>query len=389
MGLFDIFSAGVEKEDAEEEAAAEEDGEGEEEDAEEDDEEDEMQIVCAQPAAEDPEKKYTTFATKNGFEVMYKVDEDGVQQPAGLEKSDEDIGRPGRAQAEKRGKAQSSARPARQPRQKQKQRPSSHAPMQKQQQTPATPADLQKQQQTPAPAPSPLSPNDLESIFELAKGIPMEESESETVSENVQEAKGVVEKETPSPARRRSRRLEVEEVANLLGVNYSCIFDGGCAMLGSKFGILQSSATEEKVEVGVMETGDLRTRTRAKSVSGHKRQRDVAAEEEKAQQAKAEEHAEKKYAERLRLTEQKVKQAVLLKEKELRAEAAEYERQKEANVCEDLRPDLKSKNGDVVADAEIELSIHKEIVSGNVEPEEGEEGKSEKILELLHSMAGN
>eukprot|EP00854_Cymbomonas_tetramitiformis_P010864 gene10864-12859_t len=92
-GLFDIFSAGVEKEDAEEEAAAEEDGEGEEEDAEEDDEEDEMQIVCAQPAAEDPEKKYTTFATKNGFEVMYKVDEDGVQQPAGLEKSDEDIGR--------------------------------------------------------------------------------------------------------------------------------------------------------------------------------------------------------------------------------------------------------------------------------------------------------
>ncbi|KAK3267490.1 hypothetical protein CYMTET_23956 [Cymbomonas tetramitiformis] len=72
-GLFEIFSARVEKEDAEEEeAAAEENDEGEEEDAEEDDQEDEMQLDCAQPAAEDPEKKYTTFATKNGFEVMYK-----------------------------------------------------------------------------------------------------------------------------------------------------------------------------------------------------------------------------------------------------------------------------------------------------------------------------
>ncbi|KAK3259656.1 hypothetical protein CYMTET_31355, partial [Cymbomonas tetramitiformis] len=92
-GLFDIFSAGVEKEDAaEKEEEAEENDEGEEEDAE-DDQDAEVQIDCAQPAAEDPEKKYTTFATKNDFEVMYKVDEDGVQQPAGLEKSDADIDR--------------------------------------------------------------------------------------------------------------------------------------------------------------------------------------------------------------------------------------------------------------------------------------------------------
>ncbi|KAK3271593.1 hypothetical protein CYMTET_20074 [Cymbomonas tetramitiformis] len=67
--------------------------EGEEEDEVEDDQEDEIEIHCAQPAAEDPEKKYTTFATKNGFEVIYKLDEDGVQQPAGLEKSDEDSDR--------------------------------------------------------------------------------------------------------------------------------------------------------------------------------------------------------------------------------------------------------------------------------------------------------
>ncbi|KAK3278001.1 hypothetical protein CYMTET_14028 [Cymbomonas tetramitiformis] len=72
---------------SEEEAKKEGDGEEEEE---EDDQEDEIEIHCAQPAAEDPEKKYTTFATNNGFEVIYKVDEEGVQQPAGLEKSDED-----------------------------------------------------------------------------------------------------------------------------------------------------------------------------------------------------------------------------------------------------------------------------------------------------------
>ncbi|KAK3244118.1 hypothetical protein CYMTET_46258 [Cymbomonas tetramitiformis] len=89
--LYDIFSGGGKTEDAaEKKEEAKEEGEGEEEDEEEDDQEDEIEIHCAQPAAEDPEKKYTTFATKNGFEVMYKLDEDGVQQPAGLEKSDED-----------------------------------------------------------------------------------------------------------------------------------------------------------------------------------------------------------------------------------------------------------------------------------------------------------
>ncbi|KAK3277168.1 hypothetical protein CYMTET_14806, partial [Cymbomonas tetramitiformis] len=82
-----------EEEDASEfesEEEAKKEGDGEEEDDEEDDQEDEIEIHCAQPAAEDPEKKYTTFATNNGFEVIYKVDEEGVQQPAGLEKSDED-----------------------------------------------------------------------------------------------------------------------------------------------------------------------------------------------------------------------------------------------------------------------------------------------------------
>ncbi|KAK3280284.1 hypothetical protein CYMTET_11867, partial [Cymbomonas tetramitiformis] len=77
---------------SEEEAKKEGDGE-EEEEEDEDDQEDEIEIHCAQPAAEDPEKKYTTFATDNGFEVIYKVDEEGVQQPAGLEKSDEDNNR--------------------------------------------------------------------------------------------------------------------------------------------------------------------------------------------------------------------------------------------------------------------------------------------------------
>ncbi|KAK3246409.1 hypothetical protein CYMTET_44052 [Cymbomonas tetramitiformis] len=120
-----------------------------------------------------------------------------------------------------------------------------------------------------------------------------------------------------------------------------------------------------------LQRGMAREKTRAKSVSGHKRQREekVAAEEEKAKQAKLEEHAEKmKYAEKLRLielkakhaeekarsleraiggatpargaTEEHVKQAVLLKEKELRAELAEAERQKEAKVCEELRRQL-------------------------------------------------
>ncbi|KAK3248216.1 hypothetical protein CYMTET_42313 [Cymbomonas tetramitiformis] len=68
-GLFDIFSAGVEKEDAEEEEKeeAEENDEGEEEDAEEEDEEDEMQIGAPDPRAGPEKKKYTTFATQEGF----------------------------------------------------------------------------------------------------------------------------------------------------------------------------------------------------------------------------------------------------------------------------------------------------------------------------------
>ncbi|KAK3289437.1 hypothetical protein CYMTET_3116, partial [Cymbomonas tetramitiformis] len=90
-GLFDIFNKGdaaEKKEEAKKEGKGED--EDEDEDEVEDDQEDEIEIPCAQLPAEDPEKKYTTFATKNGFEVMYKLNEDGVQQPAGLENSDED-----------------------------------------------------------------------------------------------------------------------------------------------------------------------------------------------------------------------------------------------------------------------------------------------------------
>ncbi|KAK3265699.1 hypothetical protein CYMTET_25636 [Cymbomonas tetramitiformis] len=59
-----------------------------------------------------------------------------------------------------------------------------------------------------------------------------------------------------------------------------------------------------------------------------------------------------------------------------------------AKAAKKLAADLKSEDDDTVAAAEIELNIHKEIVSGDVDAEEGEEGKSEKILELFHSMAG-
>ena len=64
-------------------------------------------------------------------------------------------------------------------------------------------------------------------------------------------------------AKRRSRRLEVEQVANLLGVSYDGIFEGGCAVWGEKIVVLQSPITEEKVEVGVMETGAFKTVPRA------------------------------------------------------------------------------------------------------------------------------
>ncbi|KAK3275078.1 hypothetical protein CYMTET_16767 [Cymbomonas tetramitiformis] len=52
-----------------------------------------------------------------------------------------------------------------------------------------------------------------------------------------------------------------------------------------------------------------------------------------------------------------------------------------------IAADLRSKDPDAVANAEIELSIHKGIVAGEIEPEEGKEGKSEKILELLAAYA--
>ncbi|KAK3235833.1 hypothetical protein CYMTET_53992 [Cymbomonas tetramitiformis] len=48
---------------------------------------------------------------------------------------------------------------------------------------------------------------------------------------------------------------------------------------------------------------------------------------------------------------------------------------------------LKSRDSDEVAAAEIELSVHRGIADGDIEPEEGEDGKSEKILELLTSWS--
>ncbi|KAK3266513.1 hypothetical protein CYMTET_24869 [Cymbomonas tetramitiformis] len=133
-------------------------------------------------------------------------------------------------------------------------------------------------------------------------------------------------------------------------------------------------------------------------------------------------------------TEEQLQQAILFREKELRVEVvAEAERQREAKLLgekdkkhkDDLKgafasnadlakdgmhkqsaqlalmfnmhsqftslvaeakkiaTDLWSKDPDAVATAAIELSIHKGIVAGDIEPEEGEEGTPEKILELL------
>ncbi|KAK3248094.1 hypothetical protein CYMTET_42429 [Cymbomonas tetramitiformis] len=48
----------------------------------------------------------------------------------------------------------------------------------------------------------------------------------------------------------------------------------------------------------------------------------------------------------------------------------------------DKTPEKKPKKNDA-RKREIELCIHKGIVAGEIEPEEGEEGNSEKILELL------
>ncbi|KAK3269454.1 hypothetical protein CYMTET_22105 [Cymbomonas tetramitiformis] len=48
---------------------------------------------------------------------------------------------------------------------------------------------------------------------------------------------------------------------------------------------------------------------------------------------------------------------------------------------------LKSRDTDEVAEAGIELSVHRGIADGDIAPEEGEDGKSEKILELLTSWS--
>jgi hypothetical protein len=54
-----------------------------------------------------------------------------------------------------------------------------------------------------------------------------------------------------------------------------------------------------------------------------------------------------------------------------------------------LAADLKSEDEDVVSAAEIDVSIHQGTVAGTIEPEEGEEGKSEKIMEILQALLGN
>eukprot|EP00854_Cymbomonas_tetramitiformis_P007678 gene7678-9141_t len=93
-GLFDTFSKeavkGNEDEEDEDEDSEDEEEKGDEEGDEGDDEEEEMEINCAQPAVEDPETKYTTFASNNGWTVVYVVDEHGDNQPAVLTKSDKD-----------------------------------------------------------------------------------------------------------------------------------------------------------------------------------------------------------------------------------------------------------------------------------------------------------
>ncbi|KAK3251863.1 hypothetical protein CYMTET_38816 [Cymbomonas tetramitiformis] len=480
--LFDIFNKGDAAEKKEE---AKKEGEGEDEDEDEDevedDQEDEIEIHCAQPAAEDPEKKYTTFATKNGFEVMYKLDEDGVQQPAGLEKSDEDNDRlvlwnysenllmkavltlvrvdqylphsqkhlvhvikkfqvpkqPAEetvdfdmenyrilkralapaaalpepaAEEEAEANAEAGAAAAAAPAAKAKPEAAAAAEEEEEEEEEAEEAEAKaargnfqprrgKTRNAGSRARSKTESNNEATRAKKQNGsrsqqqpsqrskseaaaaarrryFYTEESDSETVGQNVLGGKAVDEKETPSPGGAlTTKTLQKGMAREVITFKWSGNQEDACDF---------PKAEEQKAKSA--------QKTRAKSVSGHKRQREekVAAEEEKAKQAKMEEHAEKmKYAEKLRLTELKVKQAVLLKEKELRAELAEAERQKEAKkAAKQLAADLKSENDDTVAAAEIELNIHKEIVSGDVDAEEGEEGKSEKILELFHSMAG-
>ncbi|KAK3278431.1 hypothetical protein CYMTET_13630 [Cymbomonas tetramitiformis] len=68
--------------------------------------------------------------------------------------------------------------------------------------------------------------------------------------------------EREGAARRRSERVNenVHFAADLLGVAYSLIFEGGCAMYGpTTVVVVQSPVTKEAVEIGFVETSDLRT----------------------------------------------------------------------------------------------------------------------------------
>ncbi|KAK3271955.1 hypothetical protein CYMTET_19722 [Cymbomonas tetramitiformis] len=58
-----------------------------------------------------------------------------------------------------------------------------------------------------------------------------------------------------SPARSKRVNENVDSTADLLGVSYSLIFEGGCAMSGPNVVVVQSPVTEEKVEIVFVETG--------------------------------------------------------------------------------------------------------------------------------------
>ncbi|KAK3286376.1 hypothetical protein CYMTET_6070 [Cymbomonas tetramitiformis] len=284
-------------------------------------------------------------------------------------------------------------------------------------------------------------------LLDSAGGICGNSGSATSLSET---AKSMVE-DVSTPARRRSARVneDLRPAGDLLGVTYSGLFLGSCAFHGKDVVVVQSPLTNPFVEIACVETGALKTTAAAKSAASRrekskatkKRERDDAEDEERVKKAKAQEEQQQRDDKKVRLaedkarlaeeekarkmekalaevasaahvkhavenTEKKIEQAVLLREHEMKVEAAEAERKRSAEVAEELRQQLqkqflgacnaeakkiqaglKRRDSADVAEAEIELSVHRGIADGDIGPEEGEDGKSEKILELLTSWS--
>ncbi|KAK3244819.1 hypothetical protein CYMTET_45586 [Cymbomonas tetramitiformis] len=187
-----------------------------------------------------------------------------------------------------------------------------------------------------------------------------------------------------TPARRRSARVAEDVLpADLSGVTYSGLFLGSCAFHGKD---VVATAAAKSAASG-----------RWKSKATKKREREDAEDEERVKKAKAQEDRQQRDDKKMRLGEEKVRLA------EEKARLAEEKARKIEKALAGVASAADAKHAVENTEKKIEQAVllrehemkvevaeaerKRGIADGDIELEEGEDGKSEKILELLTSWS--